>query len=136
MTLKEYVSAVEQGQRSRVDLKNKLFYLNRKQVDVYDDSSIDEPIQEIEKLYSSYKRSYPSERSSFHMHDYFYALKADELSDTDLVNGEERTVARARLEASLLCWILDGRLTWDNDNQWFWQSKKEPDLIILKEWVA
>lgn len=136
MTLAEYIQAVEDGKRPKVDFINKIFKLNGEEVEVHDDTAVLRPLEEIEKLYSRFKRSYPSERSEHHMNDYFKALCADELTDEDLVYGEERTVARARLEGSFLCWVLNGSLTWNDDAHWFWQSKSDPDLIILKRWIA
>ena len=135
MNIEEFITKVENGARPRVDFIKKKFYLNRKEVEV-EGNSVERPLEELEKLYLNFKRSYPSDRSHYHMHDYFKALKAEDLSDAELVNGEERTVARAKLEANFLCWVLNGSLTWGNNKNWFWQSPSEPDLVILKEWVV
>ena len=136
MTLEEYISHVEKGSKPRVDFIKKKFYLNRKEVNVEDETTVNNPLEVIESLYQNFKRSYPSDMSCHHMHDYFKALTAEEMTDAEMVNGEERVVARARLEATFLCMVLNGSLTWENNNQWFWKSKNDPDLIILKEWVA
>ncbi len=135
MTINEFLSKVENGARPRVDFKNKKFYLDRKEVEVNGDS-VERPLEELEKLYLTFKRSYPSERSGYHLHDYFKALTAEEMTDAELVNGVERTYARASLEGFFLCWVLNGSLKWEDDSKWFWQSPTEPDLVILKEWVA
>ena len=136
MTLQEYIQAVENGSRPRVDFIKRKFYLNKKEVEVNDDTAVIRPLEEIERLYENFKRSYPSDRSRYHLHDYFKALPSSEMTDAELINGEERTVARARLEASFLCWVLNGSLTWQNDNHWFWQSPNDEDLIILRRWIA
>lgn len=135
MKLEQYIKRVEKGARPRISFENKKFYLNGKEVDVNDDAAVERPLERIEELYLNFKRSYPSNRSSYHMHDYFKAFSADEMTDAELVNGEERTIARARLEATFLCMVLNGTLTWTNNKAWFWQSKVDPELIILREWV-
>ena len=107
MTLEQYIKQVEKGFRPRIDFKNKKFYLNGMEVSVSDDAAVERPLERIEELYLNFKRSYPSNRSSYHLHDYFKALTSEELTDAELVNGEERTVARAKLEATFLCSFLN-----------------------------
>ena len=54
----------------------------------------------IENLYHKYKYSIPSERSEkYRQREYFRALKPDEMTDEQLVTGEDRNYARAALEA-------------------------------------
>ena len=92
----------------------------------------------IENLYHKYKYSIPSERSEkYRQREYFRALKPDEMTDEQLVTGEDRNYARAALEAFILCASLAGYLTWDDEqmgNHWFYQGK-DKDLIILKKWI-
>ena len=58
----------------------------------------------IENLYHKYKYSIPSERSEkYRQREYFRALKPDEMTDEQLVTGEDRNYARAALEAFILC---------------------------------
>lgn len=135
MKLEEYIREVEKGRRPKIDFENRVFKLNGKEVEVYDEAAVERPFERIEELYENFKRSYPSERSTYHLNDYFKALSADEMTDAELVLGEERTVARARLEASFLCWVMNGSLTWEFGDKWFWQSNKDEDLIILRKWV-
>lgn len=134
MEITEYLELVEQGHKPKIDFINKVFKLNGKEITVYA-PTVTDAYSEIEELYANFKRSYPSEQSVNHKHDYFKALKAEEMTDSELVNGEDRRLARARLETSFLCWVLNGSLTWDDDTKWFWQSKSDKDLIILKEWI-
>lgn len=134
MELEKFIGLVEQGYRPKIDFKNKIFKLNGEGVNVYA-PKVEDAYSEIEKLYANYKYSYPSEHSSNYKHNYFKALKAEEMTDAELVNGEERMLARARLEASFLCWVLNGSLVWKDDSKWFWQSEADKELIILKEWV-
>ena len=92
----------------------------------------------IENLYHKYKYSRPSEKSErYRRREYFRALKPDEMTDEQLVTGEDRDFARAALEAFILCASLAGYLTWDEEqmgNHWFYQGK-DKDLIILKKWI-
>ena len=91
----------------------------------------------IEELYQSYKYSLPSERSDNKRKKYFKALPVDKLTDRQLMIGVRRDSAQARLEGFILCMILNGSLRWDENTmgKWFWESKNDPDLIILKSWI-
>ena len=44
--------------------------------------------------------------------------------------------AQAELELYVLCQILSG-LKWNPETMgcWFWQSKEDKDLVILRQWV-
>lgn len=92
----------------------------------------------IENLYHKYKYSIPSERSEkYRQREYFRALKPDEMTDEQLVTGEDRNYTRAVLEAFILCASLAGYLIWDEEqmgSHWFYQGK-DKDLIILKKWI-
>ena len=90
-------------------------------------------MQIVEELYHSYKYSLPSERNSNKRKRYFKALSADEMTDRQLAIGCKRDGAQARLEGFILCMILHGYLQWDEEKlgKWFWQSKNDPDLVIL-----
>ena len=94
-------------------------------------------MQIIEELYHSYKHSLPSERSCSKRKIYFKALPADEMTDIQLAIGCKRDGAQARLEGFILCMVLHGYLKWDEETmgKWFWQSKNDPDLIILRSWI-
>ena len=91
----------------------------------------------IEELYKNYKYSTPSEKSErYKQRNYFKALSPDEMTDEELVNGEDRNVAQAKLEGFILCASLAGYLTWDEKKmgKWFYQGK-DKDLVILREWI-
>ena len=93
-------------------------------------------LDDIEVLYHSYKYSVPSERSESKRRKYFKALSIDELDVSDMVNGESREMAQCILEGYILCNILTGSLKWNDDwGKWFWQSKVDPDLVILRKWI-
>ena len=91
----------------------------------------------IELLYDQYKYSMPSERSDNKRRQYFKSLPADKLTDAQMATGARREVARAHLEGFILCMIISGQFVWDEDamGNWFWQSKKDPDLVVLRKWI-
>lgn len=91
----------------------------------------------IENLYKSYKYSCPSERSDSKRKGYFKALSVDELTDEQMIYSESRELMQAQLEGFVLCAILMNHLKWDDltEEKWFWQSKNDKDLIILKQWI-
>lgn len=100
-----------------------------------DDDSTD-VLRTIEEYYQAYKYSLPSERSDSARRKYFKALSISEIPDEYLFIAESREYARARLEGYILCSIANGKLKWNE--QWgsfFWQSKTDADLIILRDWV-
>lgn len=90
----------------------------------------------IEVLYERYKFSLPSERSDNKKRTYFKALPMEEIPDEILFTTERREVAQAKLEGFILCMMLENRFQWTDDmGNWFWQSKSDSDLIILKKWI-
>lgn len=98
---------------------------------------IDDVIQHIEEIYEFYKFSLPSERSDNKRRKYFKALSIYEIPDDRLLVAGRREVEQARLEGFILCAILSGKFKWDSDKlgNWFWQSKTDPDLVILRNWI-
>ncbi|MCS2382951.1 hypothetical protein NXY25_04055 [Bacteroides thetaiotaomicron] len=90
----------------------------------------------MEELYRRYKHSVPSERSESKPCRYFKALQEKDLDDGDMLYGERRDKAQAELELYLLCQILGG-FRWNPKTMghWFWQSRTDRDLVILREWV-
>lgn len=94
-----------------------------------------EPLQVIEEYYKEYKYSCPSEKSERKRKLYFKPLSVDELTDEQMVTGINREYARAKLEGFVLCMILEGNIPW-KEGAWFWQSKNEPELILLKKWIG
>lgn len=91
----------------------------------------------IEQAFATFECSVPAhdgrDRSRW-----FAALDEDQLTDRDLVTGQERPRARARLELLTLSLIINGSLTPDGpqmQGRWFWQSKAHPRLVILTQWL-
>lgn len=90
----------------------------------------------IEALYKNYKYSLPSERSDNKRRKYFKALSIEELTDEQLILADRREIAQAALEGYILCMVLNGQLKWtESMGKWFWQSKNDSDLVILKKWI-
>ena len=92
----------------------------------------------IEELYKSYKYSLPSERSDNKRRKYFKALPMEEITDAQLITAERREFSQAVLEGFVLCMIVSGQLVWDEhvmQGKWFYQSKSDPDLVLLRSWV-
>ena len=103
--------------------------------DVY---SLHVALHMIRELYRSYKYSLPSERSDNKRRKYFKALPMEEITDEQLMVAERREIAQAALEGLVLCLIVSGQLVWDEEimqGKWFWQSKSDPDLVLLRSWV-
>ena len=99
--------------------------------------SVDDILSTIEALYEGYKYSLPSERHDKKRRHYFKALSIDEIPDDNLFSPIRRESAQARLEGFILCMILNRSFIWDEEKfgSWFWQSKNDPDLVILRSWI-
>ena len=67
----------------------------------------------------------------------FKALSDKDLEDEDMLFGVGRDIAQVELELYILCQIILG-IGWDANKmgKWFWQSNKDRDLVILKNWVT
>lgn len=89
---------------------------------------------EIEDLYEIYKYSVPD--GTRNKRPYFYALGPEQIPTIKMINGANRQKAKEDLELTLLMGILNKSLKWPNQEQWFWQSEKDKDLILLREWFT
>ena len=91
----------------------------------------------IDVLYKRYKYSLPSERSDSKRRIYFKALSMENIPDEKLFSANKRELAKAKLEGFVLCAVLEGIFVWNEETmgKWFWQSKKDPDLVILRKWI-
>lgn len=88
--------------------------------------------EKLETLYESYKYSLPDCQK--HKYNYFRALPENKITTKQMILGVKRSKAKAKLEMTLLTGILNKSLQWPDATKWFWQSKKDKDFIILKEW--
>ena len=143
MTYDEIINAVENGAKFTINFQKRTCRVNGKVVMSEEDKPKYTPYLTpevvfvgIEQRYAAYKHSVPSERSESHRRYYFKALSEKELSDEDMMYGDRREVARCRLEVYVLFCIILGRLTWNHSwGTWFWRSKYDNDLIILRDWI-
>lgn len=141
----ESVQAVEAGAKFKIDFPSRSLKLNGKYIiqnGKYEgelgvsECNEDEFLANVEELYHRYKHSVPSERSESKSRRYFMALPERNLSDDAMLFGERRDKAQIELELYVLCQILGG-FKWDPETmgRWFWQSKVDKDLVILRSWV-
>ncbi len=139
------IQAVEDGAKFRVDFTSRSLKINGKYI-IEDGNyegglgvescSSDEFFSNVEMLYHNYRHSVPSERSESKSRHYFRALPEKELTDEAMMFGERREKAQIELELYILCQIING-FQWNSETmgKWFWQSKTDKDLVILKSWV-
>lgn len=139
------VRAVEDGAKFTVDFRSRSLKLNGKYLiedGRYEGElgvplcSGEEFLANVEELYYRYKHSVPSERSEGKSRRYFTALPERELDDQAMLYGERRDKAQIELELYVLGQILGG-FAWvpETMGKWFWQSKTDKDLVILRSWV-
>lgn len=83
----------------------------------------------LEALYDRYKHSIPSE-DTMHRTARFKALPESELTDEDMLYGEPREQVERELEQALRGFVLP-----DDAGTWFWQSKTDRDLVVLRRWT-
>ena len=145
----ELIKRVSDGETFYVNFKNQSLKIGKKFIvtdGFYDDDrtlyttseiEMSDVLAYIETLYENYKYSLPSERSDNKRRQYFKALPMDKLTDKQMITAERREIARAKLEGFILCMIVDGFFVWDENEmgKWFYQSDKDPDLVILRNWI-
>ena len=144
----ELVQRVYDGETFYINFKNRSMKIGKKFIiadGIYDTerrlidcelSDTAEILSNIERLYADYKYSLPSERSDSKRRKYFKALSMEELTDEQLMVAQRREVAQVKLEGFVLCMALNGKFKWTNEmGKWFWESKKDPDLVILKKFI-
>lgn len=97
--------------------------------------STDDFLAEVKRLYGRFKHSIPSSDDCAYCKSHFKALPESELEDEDMWYGTSRNLARFELEMYILSQIVLG-FQWDKESMgvWFWQSKSDKDLVLLKDW--
>ena len=149
----EFITRVEEGESFHIDFEKRNMKVGKDYLikeGEYDKTrglivglgkffnNLSDVLENIESLYKSYKYSLPSERSDSKRRHYFKALPIEEITDEQLFFAQRREVACAALEGVILCQIIAGELVWDEEimeGKWFWQSKIDPDLVLLRSWV-
>ena len=125
-----------------VDLKKKVLQLDKNNVPLdnmsVNISSSEDMLSTIHKLFERYKYSVPSERSEGKRRRYFKALKLSEIDYDDFMFGEGRDTAQIKLELYVLLSSIYYKNFWEEifKEYFFYQSDKDKDLIILKDWVC
>lgn len=114
--------------------KNKTLIDNGIPVNGYIISSEPITFEQLEELYHIYKHSVPN--TIKYKKQYFKALDSNQLDTKDLITGANRQIAKENLELAILIGVLNGSLIWPNENQWFWQSEKDKDFVLLKKWIV
>lgn len=146
---KEALTAVQNGGHFKIDFKSRSFTLNGKRIikdgkpvgkyrlDFCDKgvSNLSNTLRKIEQAYIPYRYSVPGMKDS--RKAYFWAPSYYKMHDEEQLYGEARNIARFRLEFRVLIALIKGTLYWDDATMqgWFWRSKSQPQLVILKEWV-
>ena len=139
------IRAVEQGAKFKIDFRSRNLKINGKPIIRNGEwegelgvsmCGVENFLAQVEELYRRYKHSVPSERSESKSRRYFKALPESHLDDDAMMYGENRDKAQVELELYILCQILSG-LEWEPETmgKWFWQSKTDKDLVILRNWV-
>ena len=146
----ELIERVSNGETFHIDFEKRTIKVGKEKIvdneeydkgknliQIDDDRGFEYIMKTIYQLYLNYKYSIPSERSDSKRKKYFKALSIDEIPDHMLFNAERREVAQAKLEGFILCSVLIGKFYWQEERlgKWFWQSKGDPDLVILKKWI-
>jgi len=148
-TIKDYaLRLISQGKSFRIDLKERNLTVDGLPLITdgipaialdTEEKPIVEILEHIEDLYARYKRSIPSKNDTNYPSKYFLALREELLSNEDMMYGEQRSIARFKLEFYVLQEIIKGTLRWDKtvfgEKAWFWQSLKDKSLIICKGWI-
>lgn len=137
---RDLLDKVERGAKYKIDLIQKTLKIDGKEI-VLEGNLIDEtdvgngnPWDILETLYLSFKRSVPSERHNGSK-SYFKCDSVEELTDDEIAFNEPRGLAQFALEAYVLFASISGKLEWQNEKHWFYQSKVFPECVVLKEWV-
>ena len=143
----ELIERVSNGETFHIDFEKRNLKIGKTYLirnGEYDDARTlmretnEDVLHVIERMYNVYKYSLPSERSDGKRRKYFKALEIDEMTDEKLFTATKREIAQCALEGYVLCAILSGKLKWDDNvmqGKWFYQSKNDPSLIILKSWI-
>lgn len=139
MNYEELKELHQKGCKVAVNLEKRQVKVNDKVVEFEPHKPIEDNLvsvlMNIEYKYGFFKHSIPNTEDT--KREYFYALPYNELEEDDKVYGYERRDARFDLELYVLNAIMTGMLWWNENimGKWFWQSRNDKDLVILRSWV-
>lgn len=94
------------------------------------DNTSAEAISQMETLYQQYLYSKPDGRAM----GKYYAKPIELLAYHDFILGEDRAYAREQLEDWISHNVNFPLHLQKNPKHWFWQSRKHPELVVLKSW--
>lgn len=122
-------------QKRTLKVNDKYVICKKKTIELPPVLETEEFLKRLDSIYHDYKYSLPSERSESRSKNYFKALPEEELTDQQMWCGMNREMARFIIEILCLAQILSG-WQWDEEKmgKWFYQSKKDKDLVILRQW--
>lgn len=122
-------------QKRTLKVNDKYIICKNKTIELPSVRETDEFLSILDSIYHHYKYSLPSERSESRSKNYFKALPEEELTDQQMWDGMNREMARFLIEMLCLSQILHG-WQWDEEKmgKWFYQSKKDKDLVLLRQW--
>lgn len=122
-------------QKRTLKVNDKYVICKNKTIELLSVRETDDFLIQLDSIYHHYKYSLPSERSESRSKNYFKALPEEELTDHQMWCGMNREMARFLIEMLCLSQILNG-WQWDEEKmgKWFYQSKKDKDLVLLRQW--
>ena len=147
MDIQELYDKVSHGATFYVNFKERTIRVNKKlyhpddiedfnDFGAFSDMSEEDFMDALYSTYETYKHSVPSERSDSHHKSYFKALPYEKLSDDDILYGWPREFTRFVLEIMFLRGVSVGKLKWHDEwGSWFYQSPKDKNFVILRDWV-
>ena len=143
---KEVLEMIEGGVLLKISLKERTLTIGRKRwinkgvvkenctVEIKEEN-LEQVLEKIEELYAVYNHSLPGkgQRNS----DWFEALPEEMLDEDDYLYAPPRRESLDKLELYTLCALVSGKLYWDKEKmgKWFWASKKEKNLVLLRNWI-
>lgn len=129
MKVSTIIKRIENGEPFTVDFERRSLNVNGSLVKDIEFELPDNPEGRLLELFRNYKYSVPSTKANS---KYFYACEENQLSTSQLVENENRYIARAKLEIYVLGLIINSK--WDFGDKWYWQSKAEPKLVLFSKW--
>lgn len=151
----DLIETAKNGGRFKVDLMDKSLWIGRKQIikeKVYEQDKSKDLIEEydlcefgmgiplkenpwevVDELYAIYYNSVPGKNAGKKY--YFKALPVDQLSTAEIAYNPDRDYAYAILAGYILLGSLQGWLTWQYGDYWYWRSENNDNFVILRNWI-
>ena len=102
---------------------------------VFTTSTSEHALQMLLTQYKKYKHSVPMYFHGRKKSKYFACVNVRDLTDEDIIVGNDRLVEQCKMELMMLLLVLGGSLKWnDKWGSFFCQSKQDKNLVLLKAW--